>query len=960
MIPDIFTPSGSALGKRAVPRLSIGQKIGGIFLLVLVLAGSNVILVRSLLHDLNGVAATVNVAGKLRMLSQKIAFATLGAESKHGPISGDVESSMAEFDTALLALSQGGTAFGLDITRLGLHHAAPLTAVRRQWDTFRTNVGAFLALTAMGKTLAVAAHMDGVVLRQSLTSDATRLLGNTESLIASILAENTRTQEQALLKIYGLMLLDVLMLLAAFAAARKKMIKPLRELSRHCAELAAGNYRNRVAYRSSDEIGQLALAFNHSAQRIGQLIDHIDHDRRSLRQAEAMFRGIAENTMVGVYIVQAGRFRFVNSTMAQMFCYDREEMLVSMSAYDIFVEEDREKVRESTFMHLDERIEGVCVEPRGRRKDGTIINLEIFGSRMDLDGEPVTMGIALDVTARKEVEASARMATVVYQNSSEAMVVTDPDGVIRNVNPAFSAITGYGADEVVGSRLSLLSSGRHDKAFYQAMWNSLQNNGKWQGDIWNRRKNGEEYAERLTINTSYNDDGSIRCRVGLFSDITQRKQSDAFIWRQANYDHLTGLPNRQLFQERLERAIARSKRTGLSMALVFLDLDFFKDVNDTLGHSVGDDLLKQVAQRLTGCVRSTDTVARLGGDEFTMIINGINGTDMVNRVCHHVLHELAQPYELGDEAASISTSMGITLFPQDGDDAQMLLKNADLAMYAAKGNGRNQYCYFTPAMQQDAQGRRQMLRDLIVGRDQQQFVLYYQPIVELATGVVHKAEALIRWTHPEMGVISPAAFIPIAEDSGIIVGMGDWIFREATRQSALWRASHHHDFQISVNVSPVQFMAEGLNHDDWLAHLKQLNLPGQSVVVEITERLLMDANDDVRNKLLAFRDAGIQVALDDFGTGYSSLSYLKKFDIDYIKIDRSFVSNLGPDTDDMALCEAIIVMAHKLGLKVIAEGVETQEQRELLLQAGCDYGQGYLFSFPLEADAFSSFLTASR
>ncbi|WP_158238559.1 EAL domain-containing protein [Pollutimonas subterranea] len=960
MIPDILRPDRSLFGRRPVPGISIGQKIGGIFVCVLILAGTNVVMVRELLRDFNGVAATVNVAGKLRMLSQRIAFATLDSETKKRSSLGDIERSLAEFDVALLALGEGGTAFGHDIVRLGMVHAAPLGAVQDQWEAYRANIGAFLALTASSEGRPARTGLESLALRQRVSDGAARLLGNTEALIGSILIENEQAQSQALLNMYGLLLLDGLMLLAAFGAARRQMIKPLRELSRHCHELSMGNYATRVAYRSSDEIGRLALAFNDSAWRIAQLVDHIERDRHSLSQAEAMFRGVAENTMVGVYIVQNDRFRYINSTMAQMFCYDREEMLVRLGAYDIFVEEDRQKVKESTSTHLEKHVDRVFVEPRGRRKDGTIINLEIFGSRMELDGEQVTMGIALDVTARKEIEASARVAAVVYQNSSEAMVVTDPEGVISNVNPAFSAITGYSAEEVIGSKLSLLSSGRHDKTFYEAMWNSLQTTGKWQGDIWNRRKNGEEYAERLTVNTSYNDDGSIRCRVGLFSDITQRKQSDAFIWRQANYDHLTGLPNRQLFQNRLERAITRSKRSGQSMALVFLDLDFFKDVNDTLGHSMGDELLKQVAKRMSACVRSTDTVARLGGDEFTMIIGGITDTDVVNHVCEQVLHELAQPYELGEEAASISTSMGVTLYPQDGSDAEVLLQNADLAMYAAKGNGRNQYCYFTPIMQQDAHGRRQILRDLIVARDQQQFVLHYQPVVELATGRVHKAEALIRWTHPTMGMISPAAFIPVAEDSGIIVGMGDWVFRQATRQSALWRTAHHHDFQISVNVSPVQFMAEGLDHDEWLTHLQQLNLPGHSVVVEITERLLMDANVDVRNKLLAFRDAGIQVALDDFGTGYSSLSYLKKFDIDYIKIDQSFVSNLGPDTDDMALCEAIIVMAHRLGLKVIAEGVETEAQRDLLLRAGCDYGQGYLFSPPLAAEEFTAFLASSE
>lgn len=936
-----------------MPKLSIAQKIGGTFLLVLCLASANIILVKNLLDDLNGVAATVNVAGKLRMLSQKIAIETSQVVQGGGRQAHEVELGVTDFDAALSALAKGGTVFGLTINALSLTHSNSLNEVSQQWARYRAEVRRVLAA---GSQPGDASYAQRQAMQQSLADSAGYLLDTGETLMGAIVAENQLMQKQALRQMYLLLLVDILMLCAAFMAARRQMIIPLRNLSQHCRELAAGNYNARANIRSSDEIGLLALAFNESAQRVGQLVHHIEQDRGRLQQAEAMFRGIAENTMVGVYIVQDGRFRFVNATMANMFCYERHEMLSTLDAYAIFPEEDRAKVKAHTYQRLNGEVPSTGQERRGRRKDGSIINLEIFGSVMELDGEQVTMGMAMDITERKEVEASARMAALVYQNSSEAMVVTDGGGVIVNVNPAFSAITGYGADEVIGNKLSLLSSGRHDKAFYQAMWHALNNSGKWQGDVWNRRKNGEEYAERLSINTSYNDDGTVRCRIGLFSDITKKKQSDAFIWRQANYDHLTGLPNRQLFQDRLDRAIARSNRSGLPMALVFLDLDFFKDVNDTLGHGMGDELLKQVAGRLNACVRATDTVARLGGDEFTIIVGELHDCEVAERICEATLRELAQPYYLGEEAASISTSMGVTFYPDDGEDAQELLKNADLAMYAAKDKGRNQFCYFTPIMQQNAHNRRQLLRDLVGAMDQSQFVLHYQPIVELSSGRIQKAEALIRWIHPELGQISPADFIPFAEDAGIIVGIGDWVFREAARQVALWRASYNHDFQISVNVSPVQFMAEGLSHEAWLAQLQELNLSGQSIVVEITERLLMDAGAQVSSKLLAFRDAGIQVALDDFGTGYSSLSYLKKFDIDYIKIDQSFVRNLGPDTEDMALCEAIIVMAHKLGLTVIAEGVETREQRDLLVRAGCDYGQGYLFSPPVAAEQFSALL----
>ncbi len=936
--------------------LTIGQKISAIFLVVLLLAGSNIIVVKGLMHDFNGVAATVNVAGKLRMLSQKIAFESVNFSIRQTSGQSDIWRSMEEFDTALKALAQGGTVFGLTVHRLPIRHTGLLGEVRTHWNTYRTGVHTLLTVTMAPAGTGRVSAEDYSALQQRVAAGSINVLEHAETLVESIINETHAAQRQALLKMYGLLLADALVLLAALAAARRQMVIPLRQLSRHCQELAAGNYKARVSYRAADEMGQLALAFNDSTQRIGQLVAHIEQDRRSLQQAEAMFRGMAENTMVGIYIVQGDRFRFVNAKMAEMFHYDRDEMTSLVDAYEIFPEEERPKVRESVRQRLESEVPHVRHERRGVCKDGSLINIEIYGSKMLLDGRPVTMGIALDITTRKAVEASARMASLVYQNSSEAMVVTDPDGCIINVNPAFSAITGYSAEETIGRKLSILSSGRHDRAFYEAMWHSLNNTGKWQGDIWNRRKNGEEYAERLTINTSYDDDGSVHCRVGLFSDITKKKQSDAFIWRQANYDHLTGLPNRQLFHDRLERAIARANRSGLPMALVFLDLDFFKDVNDTLGHGVGDELLKQVAKRLSACVRATDTVARLGGDEFTIIVGELQNTDVAHRICQHALTALAEPYYLGEEVASISTSMGVTFYPDDGQNVQELLKNADLAMYAAKGKGRNQFCYFTPIMQQHAHSRRQLLRDLVGALGRQEFMLHYQPVVELSSGRVCKAEALIRWMHPELGLISPAEFIPLAEDSGMIVSIGDWVFREAARQVAAWRASHRMDFQISVNVSPAQFAAEGLSHSAWLEYLQELNLSGHCIVVEITERLLMDAGAPISSKLLAFRDAGIQVALDDFGTGYSSISYLKKFDIDYIKIDQSFVRNLGADTDDMALCEAIIVMAHRLGLKVIAEGVETAEQRELLRRAGCDYGQGYLFSPPVPAEQFSQLM----
>ena len=408
--------------------------------------------------------------------------------------------------------------------------------------------------------------------------------------------------------------------------------------------------------------------------------------------------------------------------------------------------------------------------------------------------------------------------------------------------------------------------------------------------------------------------------------------------------------------DRLGQEIKKSHRAGLPLVLMFLDLDRFKEVNDTLGHDVGDLLLKEAAMRLSSCVRDSDTVARLGGDEFTIILGELTELGSVERIAQDILCKIAQPFHLGSEAVYVTTSIGITFYPQDATDMDTLIKHADQAMYAAKSQGRNRYNYFTPVMQTAAQNRMRLANDLHGALLDNQFRVHYQPIIELATGIVRKAEALIRWQHPTRGLVSPAEFIPIAEDTGMIIDIGDWVFREAARQVARWRTTHHTEFQISVNASPVQFNSEHHHHIAWSEYLQQLGLPGASIVVEITESSLMEAGTTVLNHLIGFRDAGIQVSLDDFGTGYSSLSYLRKFDIDYLKIDQSFVKNLTPGSEDMALSEAIIVMAHKLGIKVIAEGVETVEQRDLLAAAGCDYAQGYLYARPLPAEEFEGFL----
>ncbi|HHU94363.1 MAG TPA: EAL domain-containing protein [Alcaligenaceae bacterium] len=658
------------------------------------------------------------------------------------------------------------------------------------------------------------------------------------------------------------------------------------------------------------------------------------------KQQNQLFLSLANNSLIGIGVIKNDRFVFSNRHLAQMTGYERQELIALPDVQQIlpdfytelerFPEDCNEKLIETKLLHYS-----------GKR-----IDIELCLLRTRFDGDDAIVVFVLDNTARKNNERNAQLAALVYENSTEAIVVTDESGVIVGVNPAFVEITGYQLSEVIGRTMNLLASGRQSPAFYKKMWRQLKKTGRWRGDIWNRRKNGEEYAERLNISTCYNEDGTVFRRIGLFFDVTQDKEREQQIWRQANHDHLTGLPNRQLFQGRLQKAMQDADERNKAFALIFLDLDLFKDVNDTLGHNVGDQLLKEASKRLLSCVRDTDTVARIGGDEFTVIVSDVPNQAVVERICEEILVKIAQPYQLGENVATVSASIGVTMYPEDASDAGEILKNADMAMYAAKECGRNQYCFFLPAMSEAIQARILFSQNLQTAIAENQFILYYQPIIDMRTGQVRKFEALIRWDHPELGLVPPSEYIPFAEDSGLIVDIGQWVFKAAVQQAKRWHEQGL-NYQISVNVSPAQFYADGIKVEEWVRLLEDAGLPTSSILIEITERLLLEENPAITKRLRQLREAGLQIALDDFGTGFSSLTYLKRYPIDYLKIDQSFVRNLAPESEDLALCEAMIVMAQKLGLGVIAEGVEGPLQQSLLLEAGCVLGQGYLYSRPV-------------
>ena len=452
--------------------------------------------------------------------------------------------------------------------------------------------------------------------------------------------------------------------------------------------------------------------------------------------------------------------------------------------------------------------------------------------------------------------------------------------------------------------------------------------------------------------------------IGTHTDITQRKHAEELIWHQAHIDALTGLPNRRMLRQRLNEALAHARQTESALAVVFMDLDNFKQVNDTLGHHEGDALLVEAAHRIQQHMGRTDTLARMGGDEFTLVLAGLPaGADPVALLgprLDGLLDALQQPYLLGQSEVFVSASMGLAMYPADASQIEDLLRHADQALYAAKGAGRNRWCVFTPAMQAAAQWRARLDADLRTALEAGQLSVVYQPIVNMLSGRVCKAEVLLRWHHPELGAISPAQFIPVAETSGQILALGDWVFTQAAHQVRHWRSVLDAEFQVSVNKSPVQCHRSPALSSRWVDELAQMGLPCSSLCIEITEGLLLDTHPDVTRHLGELRAAGMTVSLDDFGTGYSSLTYLQKLDIDCLKIDQSFVRNLSPGSTDLTLCKAIIAMAHELGMQVVAEGVETEQQHQLLMAAGCDHGQGYWYGRPMSPAQFEAWVRARQ
>jgi len=601
-----------------------------------------------------------------------------------------------------------------------------------------------------------------------------------------------------------------------------------------------------------------------------------------------------------------------------------------------------------------QNITGKTVELEGLRKDMSEFPLELLLAKCEVASGWFMTGTIRDISMRKQHEAQLQLAAKVFEQSGEGITITDAGHRIVMVNHAFTEITGYSEAEALGQNPRMLSSGRQDPDFYQAMWQTINTQGHWQGEMWNRRKDGTIFPEWLSVSQVRDAGGVLTHYIGIFSDISQRKAAQEQIQRLAHFDALTGLPNRSLLKDRVNHALGSAQRNHEPLALLFFDLDHFKNVNDSLGHRIGDELLVALAQRLSLVVREQDTVSRLGGDEFILVLPDTDAGGAAH-VAEKLLESALQSYHIEQYELTVTPSIGIAMYPGDGDDFDTLSKRADAAMYRAKQSGRNNYRFFTTEMQARSAHTLELENALRRALERGQLLLHYQPQVRLEDGCIIGAEALLRWQHPEFGMVPPAEFIPIAEDSGQILKIGEWVLRQAARQCKDWIDSGLAPMTIAVNLSAVQFHHPHLPElVMWI--LDEVGLPPQCLELELTEGVAMDNPLAAIAVMDRLHERGIRMSIDDFGTGYSSLSYLKRFKIYKLKIDQSFVHDITEDPEDKAIVGAIISMAGSLGMQTIAEGVETEGQLAFLREQGCDEVQGYYFSKPLPAQQFESLL----
>ncbi|MFA5825537.1 MAG: EAL domain-containing protein [Gallionellaceae bacterium] len=688
-------------------------------------------------------------------------------------------------------------------------------------------------------------------------------------------------------------------------------------------------------------------------EMFNEKINERNRKKELLHLSEERFRTMVEsgNDIIGI-VSNTGMLHFISSSVEPVLGFAPGEILNKHVNELIHPDEQAKATQALADVLCSPAGKGLKKhEFRARHKDGGYRIIEIIGR--NLINNPVIGGIVLngrDITERKQAEEKLRLTTKVFENTQEGITITDILGNIIEINAALSKITGYSREELIGKNPRMLQSGHQSRSFYEAMWQSLTTTGHWAGEVWNRKKDGEMYAAWLTISAIVDEHGKTTHYVGISSDITLLKQHEKQLERIAHYDALTGIPNRTLLNDRMKQAIARTAREKNMMAVCYLDLDGFKPINDTVGHDAGDHVLIEIARRIQNTLRGGDTVARLGGDEFVILLLGLERGEECNITLERMLAVIAEPIDIKGNSFSLSASIGVSIYPLDEEDTDTLLRHADQAMYVAKQSGKNRFHIYDPALDQRTRNQQELLKNIQLGLQNNQFELYYQPKVDLRTQQLVGAEALIRWNHPELGLLAPARFLPVAENTEIDIAIGEWVIASALHQLDLWRVAGL-DIEVSINIS-----AHHLESAHFVDRLQQQFLqhpaiPAKRFQIEVLETAALDDITQVTRILDECKKFGVCFALDDFGTGYSSLSYLSTLPIDALKIDQSFIRNLTLSKGDHAIVLGVIALSKVFDLKTVAEGIETQVHFHTLLEMGCDIGQGYGIARPMPASA---------
>lgn len=938
-------------------RSNLSFKLGLALAFLSMIGMLNALALPRITSDLSGFAETINAAGRLRMLSQKAMIDTLTTDVGRSGAVQVLNDTIAEFEDGLYAIQHDGHAYGRFTKRSLEVPEYQFELIRNSWSGYRNQLQRVI-LADNAKAFAAE--------KAQALAGSKQILDNLESLVG-ISTETVKAREADVRRMqYVILLFDLFSLFLVFWYLRRHVVRPIRDLALTSERFGRGEYCQRSQHVGTDEIGRLAVAFNdmadHLTQNFSDLSAGAHRDRESLLRAQKLSQ-VIEHSPVGVLITDsAGIIEYANPRFSEISGYSNNE-IVGMPTRIFKSGHTPATVYRDLWKTIRSGLpwRGTLLN---RKKSGELIWEQICISPLfDDENNPIHyVVIKEDITEQRAAEKTRRLQQRAVEASSNGLMMIDAESEfdpVIYVNPAFTRITGYEAADAMGLPAAFLLGFGDDYNSYRQMLDSL---GTDDAHVWIARmsnKTGTAFWCEYALAPVRDEDRSITHYVVSVSDVTERLNYEQRLSHQATHDALTGLANRTLFADRVTRAISHAQRYGQYVAIVLVDLDNFKYVNDTLGHAVGDQLLKVAAERLRECVRGIDTVARMGGDEFVLILTELANPNEIEAVLRRITDLIAAPYLLDGHESHISCSAGASFYPKDGMDAEELLKNADAAMYQAKSLGRNTHQYYQPIMNERLSERLTIETQLRHAMQRDEFFLQYQPQVDLASGDINGVEVLVRWQHPELGLVSPHKFIPLAEETGLILPIGEWIIETACAQAKKWNAAGWPPLRVAINLS-----AQQLQHKSLVSVLgrifRESGLASSCLEVEITESVVVSDADAVIRLLKMLKDSGISIALDDFGTGYSSLSYLKRLPIDVLKIDQSFVRGVDVDQHDAALTRTVIALASSLSLRTVAEGVEVDDQAKLLAKWGCDSAQGFLFHRPASTEEITRVLSGKR